>query len=66
MQASGSLASSFLGKDLRLGENVSYHLGSEVKDLLKGVLGNEALRTANELSLRLSMLTAKFPVVDQA
>jgi len=45
---------------------VSYHLSSDVKDLVKGISGVEALRTASELSLRLVVLTSHFPTVDQS
>lgn len=65
-KASGSFASSFLDEDLCLGYKISYHLGSDVNDLLKGISGSETLWTTSELSFRLSVLTAWFPMVDKS
>jgi len=64
--ASSPLVSSLLGEDIRLGDKVSYHLRFDVKDLVKGIFRADALRTTNELSLHLAVLTSRFPMVDQS
>ncbi|QCE04006.1 hypothetical protein DEO72_LG8g2038 [Vigna unguiculata] len=51
-EASGSLATAFLDGEVRLDKEVSFHLGPRVKDMLKDVSEEEALRTAEELTLR--------------
>jgi len=65
-QASRSLSSTFLGSDVRSGEDVSYHLESRVKDMLKDVSEDEVVRTIWELSLKLSVMCTKFPKVDRS
>jgi len=63
--AFGSLATAFLGSEVRLDEEVSLHLGPRVKDMLKDISEEEALRTAGELTLRLSALYTKFSRADR-
>ncbi|QCD89121.1 hypothetical protein DEO72_LG4g59 [Vigna unguiculata] len=65
-EAFGSLATAFLGSEVWLDEEVSFHLGPRVKDMLKDVSEEEALRTAGELSLRLSAICTKFPRADRS
>jgi len=64
-EASGLLATAFLGGEVRLDEEVSFHLGPRVKDMLKDVSEEEALRTAGELTLRLAAIYTKFPRADR-
>ncbi|QCE03241.1 hypothetical protein DEO72_LG8g1265 [Vigna unguiculata] len=64
-EASGSLATAFLGSEVRLDEEVSFHLGPRVKEMLKDMSEEEALRTVGELSLRLSVICTKFPRADR-
>jgi len=66
VEASRSLATAFLGSEVRLDEEVSFHLGPRVKDMLKDVSEEEALRMVGELSLRLSAICTKFPRADQS
>ncbi|QCD97502.1 hypothetical protein DEO72_LG6g2212 [Vigna unguiculata] len=61
VEASGSLATAFLDGEVRLDEEVSFHLGPRVKDMLKDVSEEEALRTTGELTLRLAAIYTKFP-----
>jgi len=65
VEASGSLATAFLDGEVRLDEEVSFHLGPRVKDMLKDVSEEEALRTAGELTLRLAVIYTKFPRADR-
>jgi len=65
-ESSGSLATVFLGGEVRLDEEVSFHLGPRIKDMLKDVSEEEALRTAGELILRLVAIYTKFPQADQS
>ena len=65
-EASGSLATTFLGSEVRLDEEVSFHLGPRVKDMLKDVSEEVALRMAGELSMRLSVICTKFPRADRS
>jgi len=64
-EASGSLATAFLGGEVQLDEEVSLHLGPHVKDMLKDVSEEEALRTAGEVTLRLATIYTKFPRADR-
>jgi len=64
--ASGSLATALLGSEVRLDEEVSFHLGPRVKEMLKDVSEEEALRTARELTLRLAAIYTKFPRPDRS
>jgi len=65
-EASGSLANALLGSDVRLDEEVSFHLGPRVKDMLKDVSEEEALRTTRELTFRLAAIYTKFPCPDRS
>ena len=65
-ETSGSLASAFLGDDVRLDKEVSLQLGPRLTDALKDVSEEEALRTAGELTLRLAALYTKFPRPDRS
>ena len=60
------MATTFLGSKVRLDEEVSFHLGPRVKDMLKDVFEEEALRMVGELSLRLSAICTKFPRANQS
>jgi len=64
-EASGSLATALLDNEVRLDEEVSFHLGPRVKDMLKDVSEEEAIRTAGELTLRLAAIYTKFPRPDR-
>jgi len=64
-EASRSLATALLDNEVRLDEDVSFHLGPRVKDMLKDVSEEEALRTAGELTLRLAAIYTKFPRPDR-
>jgi len=64
--ASESLATAFLGSEVRLDEEVSFHLGPRVKDMLKDVSEEEALRTAGELTLRLAAIYTEFSQADRS
>ncbi|QCE03237.1 hypothetical protein DEO72_LG8g1261 [Vigna unguiculata] len=65
-EASRSLATALLDNEVRLDEEVSFHLGPRVKDMLKDVSEEEALRTAGELTLKLAAIYTKFPRPDQS
>jgi len=65
-EASGSLANALLDSDVRLDEEVSFQLGPRVKDMLKDVSEEEALRTAGELTFRLAAIYTKFPRPDRS
>jgi len=65
-EASGSLAIALLDSEVRLDEEVSFHLGPRVKDMLKDVSEEEALRTTGELTLRLAAIHTKFPRPDRS
>ena len=60
------MATAFLGSEVRLDEEVSFHLGPRVKDMLKDVSKEEALWTVGELSLRFSAICTKFPRADRS
>jgi len=65
-EASGSLATALLDNEVWLDEEVSFHLGPRVKDMLKDVFEEEALRMAGELTLRLAAIYTKFPRPDRS
>ncbi|QCD94471.1 hypothetical protein DEO72_LG5g2555 [Vigna unguiculata] len=65
-EASGSLATALLGSDVRLDEEVSFHFGPRMKDMIKDVSGEEALRTTGELTFRLAAIYTKFPRPDRS
>jgi len=65
-EASGSLTTAFLGSEVWLDDKVSFHLDPRVKDVLKNVSEEEALRMVGELSLRLSTICTKFPQADRS
>ena len=60
------MATAFLGGEVRLDEEVSFHLGPRVKDMLKDVSEEEALRTAGELTLRLAAIYTEFSQADRS
>ncbi|QCE03236.1 hypothetical protein DEO72_LG8g1260 [Vigna unguiculata] len=66
VEASGSLATAFLSGEVWLDEEVSFHLGSRVKDMLRDVSEEEALPTAGELTLKLAGIYTKFPWADRS
>jgi len=65
-EASESLATAFLSSEVRLEEEAFFHLGHRVKDMLKDVSKEEALRRAEELTLRLPAIYTKFPRADRS